>query len=349
MNIIINDKPCDGAVGEKLSRVAQENKAHVGYVCGGLGICQTCYVTILEGGDCLSELTDVEKAFLSEKQIADGARLACQATIEREGTLRVLSRPEEVRRMLLSNPLSLFSYGVEMGNAAAKRFVPGVSNVIERIRNGEMSNRDAMGELLEGMGFAARFSVASAVESIPFKDQLGDLIDFVKRYAPFSIPGAGEKEVKLEKISLTVGGSKAAAKKKAADSAGPLEGLGKEVSDKLQHIGIADPETLLERGRTSQGRKDLVNETGLDAATVLTAVNCADLCRIRGIDTRMAALLEHAGVDTVPELAHRNPDNLYAKLDEVNRKSGGAIVLPAIGAVRAWVSQAKTLPKVMTY
>ena len=156
MDIIINDKLCRGAVGDKLSRVALENKAHVGYVCAGLGICQTCYVTVFEGGNCLSPLSDVEMAFLSEKQIAEGARLACQATIVEEGTIRILSRPEEVRRMVLSNPFSLFSYSVEMGKSAAERFVPGVTNVIDRIQKGEMQGQGqaALDEALAGMGSA---------------------------------------------------------------------------------------------------------------------------------------------------------------------------------------------------
>ncbi|ASQ90514.1 ferredoxin [Prosthecochloris sp. GSB1] len=348
MNIIINDKPCEGAVGEKLSRVAQENKAHVGYVCGGLGICQTCYVTILEGGGCLSEMTDVEKAFLSDRQIADGARLACQATIEREGTLRVLSRPEEVRRMLLSNPLSLFSYGVEMGNAAAKRFIPGVSNVIERLRDGRMSDRDSIGELLDGMGFAARFGVASAVESIPFRDQIGDLIDFVKRYAPFSSPGPDGVET-LEKITLTIGSEQRPENHDGGSPAGAFDVFGFGVADSLTKDGITTPQELLERGKTPGGRRTLSEVTGIEAGVILRMVNCADLCRIDGMDFSTARLLEAAGVDTVPELAQRNPSNLLAKLCEIVRKSGDARELPSIDQVGRWIGGAKKLPRIVSY
>jgi len=38
----------------------------------------------------------LKKLFLSERQITGGGRLACQAVIERDGVVKVLSRPEEV-------------------------------------------------------------------------------------------------------------------------------------------------------------------------------------------------------------------------------------------------------------
>jgi len=38
-------------------------------------------------------------------------------------------------------------------------------------------------------------------------------------------------------------------------------------------------------------------------------VNHADLCRIDGVGSEYADLLEAAGVDTVPELAQRNAAN----------------------------------------
>ena len=47
-------------------------------------------------------------------------------------------------------------------------------------------------------------------------------------------------------------------------------------------------------------------------------VNHADLCRIKGIGGEYSELLEAAGVDSVPELANRNVDNLTAKMAEVN-------------------------------
>jgi hypothetical protein len=54
-------------------------------------------------------------------------------------------------------------------------------------------------------------------------------------------------------------------------------------------------------------------------------------------------------VDTVPELAQRNPQNLYQKLSEVNAEKNLVRHLPSQAQVESWVAQAKQLPRVITY
>ncbi len=346
MNIIINDKPCSASLGEKLSRIAQENQCHVGYVCGGHGICQTCYVTVFEGRDCLSPLSEIERAFLSERQISSGGRLACQTTIEKEGTIRVISRPEEVRRMLLQNPLSLFSYGAEMGKAAAERFIPGVSNVIDRIRKGEMNSRENLGDVLEGMGFAIRFGASTAADNIPFKDQFNALLDLIQRFAPFSLPGTSPKFPSVERVSLTVSG---AVSQTSQAPSSELEVLGITKADGMKRKGITTVASLLERGCDPHGRKALAAELHIDEKELLSIVNCADLCRIKGIDMKIAGLLEASGVDTIPELSHRNPGHLHSKIKEVNRKEKILASVPSLSDLETWIAEAKKLPRVMTY
>ena len=347
MDIIINDRTCRGEIGEKLSRVAQESKAHVGYVCAGLGICQTCYVTVFEGNECLSALSDVEKAFLSEKQIREGARLACQATIVSEGMIRILSRPEEVRRMVLNNPLSLFSYSVDMGKAAAQRFIPGVTNVIDRIQKGEMQGQAALDEAFAGMGSALQSSIDAARQSIPFKEQINTMVDFCKKMLPLSDRLQPRvQEEKIERVVLTIAGEK---KKEQPGAIAGLESLGFVVSDKLGSAGIFTCPELLERGKTPAGRKKLAEQCDLSTKEILTLVNYADLCRVNGIDITIAKLLEASGVDTVPELAQRNPDNLHKKMLEINKKENILRPEPPAEKVSNWISEAKTLPGVIVY
>jgi hypothetical protein len=60
-------------------------------------------------------------------------------------------------------------------------------------------------------------------------------------------------------------------------------------------------------------------------------------------------LLEVAGVDTVPELAQRNPENLYQKLVEVNQEKHLVRQLPGQNRVKDWVEQAKRLPRKVNY
>ncbi|NTV92047.1 MAG: (2Fe-2S)-binding protein, partial [Chlorobiaceae bacterium] len=107
MKISINDRSCEANTGDKLLDAARKSHSHVGYFCGGNGICQTCYVKVLEGSELLSPLSEPEKAMLSDTLIREGMRMACLATIEKPGTIRILSTIEEVKQLYEQNPLQL--------------------------------------------------------------------------------------------------------------------------------------------------------------------------------------------------------------------------------------------------
>ena len=128
-----------------------------------------------------------------------------------------------------------------------------------------------------------------------------------------------------------------------------IEGIGPVYAGKLREAGIATTEALLKKGATRQGRKELAALTGLSEAQLLEWINHADLFRIKGVGPEYADLLEAAGIDTVPELAQRNPDNLYQKLLEVNAEKKLVRRVPTRNMVQNWVEQAKTLPRVIEY
>jgi predicted flap endonuclease-1-like 5' DNA nuclease len=75
----------------------------------------------------------------------------------------------------------------------------------------------------------------------------------------------------------------------------------------------------------------------------------ADLFRIKGIGTQYSELLEAVGVDTVKELRNRNPENLHAKLVEVQAEKKITRAVPALSQVQDFIDQAKQLPQVVTY
>ncbi|RXK81633.1 (2Fe-2S)-binding protein [Chlorobaculum sp. 24CR] len=211
MNLIINDKTAQASVGETVGKAARLNHSHVGYVCGGHGLCQACYVTVQEGAECLAPLTDVEKAFLSPRQIAAGGRMACQATIATEGTVKVLSRPEEVRRIVLSNPFGLIAYAADMGKDTAQQIVPGVQNLIGRIQRGEMGGKEALGDMMESIQGAAGLVVEAIQQGpmalpIPFKEQIADVISKLPLPAislpQISLPSFSLPQIQLPAISL---------------------------------------------------------------------------------------------------------------------------------------------------
>jgi len=264
MNLLINDLACEAAAGQTLGKAARLNHSHVGYVCGGHGICQACYVTVQEGNELLSPLSEIEKAFLSPRQIAVGGRLACQATIVGDGTIRVLSRPEQAKRLLLSDPAALFSYGAEMDRDVASQIVPGFSNLAGRILRGELAGPGAFGDLLESAGAAVQLVFAEGPKMIPFREQLIALLGMLPVKIPFlALP---QPAAKPEMISLTVSTKApeplpvAPAAVDAGASAGTAEaevvlfdGVPEAQALKLISAGIRSFENLLERGHDRAG------------------------------------------------------------------------------------------------
>ncbi len=128
-----------------------------------------------------------------------------------------------------------------------------------------------------------------------------------------------------------------------------IEGIGEVYGPQLMAVGIATTEALLEKGATPQSRKAIEEATGISHDLLLKWINRADLFRIKGIGEEYSDLLEAAGVDTVPELAQRNPENLYAALQSVNAEKKLVRRLPALAQVSDWIEQAKKLPRVVTY
>lgn len=128
-----------------------------------------------------------------------------------------------------------------------------------------------------------------------------------------------------------------------------IEGIGDVYAGKLEAVGITTTEALLEAGKSPQGREELSEKSGISDHLILEWVNRADLFRVKGVGEEYSDLLEAAGVDTVPELAQRNPANLWAKLGEVNKEKKLVRRLPSQGQVADWVSQAKDMPRVITY
>ncbi len=128
-----------------------------------------------------------------------------------------------------------------------------------------------------------------------------------------------------------------------------IEGVGESYAQKLHEAGIATIESLLEKCASPQGRNELAEKSGISEKLILKWVNQADLTRIKGVSEEYAELLEIAGVDSIPELSHRNPENLLESLTRANSEKHKVRKLPAISQVTDWVGQAKTLPKIVSH
>jgi predicted flap endonuclease-1-like 5' DNA nuclease len=128
-----------------------------------------------------------------------------------------------------------------------------------------------------------------------------------------------------------------------------VEGIGDVYAQKLKEAGIATTDALLEQGATRAGREKISETTGISGSLILRWVNHVDLFRIKGVQAQYSELLEAAGVDSVPELARRDPTHLLPKLVEVNEEKKLVRKLPTADQVADWITQSKTLPRVVTH
>ncbi len=128
-----------------------------------------------------------------------------------------------------------------------------------------------------------------------------------------------------------------------------IEGIAEEYAAQLQGAGVDSVESLLSSGATPEGREKIAQGSGISEKRILKWVNHADLFRINGVAGEYAELLEAAGVDTVVELAQRNPEHLSEKLAEVNDTKHLVRRVPPASDVARWVTEAKGLPRRVEY
>jgi chlorosome envelope protein J len=169
MIIYINDRPCETRVGELLLNTAKNNKSHIGYICGGNGICQSCFVYVLEGAEFLSSPGQDEKAFISDKLFKEGGRLACRTTIIGEGTIRVLTRAEHFRRIVLGlNIPGFITYARTIGYNVTTMLPSGASSIVSRVQEGRLNPVDTLGKIASGLGPASLLVYNTFIETFPF-------------------------------------------------------------------------------------------------------------------------------------------------------------------------------------
>lgn len=128
-----------------------------------------------------------------------------------------------------------------------------------------------------------------------------------------------------------------------------IEGIGPAYSEKLAAIDLTMIDQFLLAAADRQGRKEIVDKTGISSKLILEWANRADLMRVEGIGEEYSDLLEHTGVDTVNELKYRNPEHLYNSLLEINEQKNLVRRVPSQDDVTNWVASAQHLPVMLTY
>lgn len=128
-----------------------------------------------------------------------------------------------------------------------------------------------------------------------------------------------------------------------------IEGIGPAFARKLKKVGIRSVEGLLKAGATPKARKRIAKDAGFQARTILEWVNRADLYRIKGVGRQYSDLLEKSGVDTVVELAKRDPAKLFVAMGAVNLRKNLVNQMSTKKQVGAWIRHARRLPRIVRY
>jgi predicted flap endonuclease-1-like 5' DNA nuclease len=129
-----------------------------------------------------------------------------------------------------------------------------------------------------------------------------------------------------------------------------IEGIGPVLAEKLRDGGVQTTDDLLAKGGPRSARELLAQTTGIDASRILEWVNHVDLMRLPGVGSEYSDLLEAAGVDSLAELARRNPDNLAQTFQELDAARPNWIRrIPSAETVRDWVASAASYEKVVEH
>jgi len=121
-----------------------------------------------------------------------------------------------------------------------------------------------------------------------------------------------------------------------------IVGIDNKKAKLLKKEGISNTEDLLPL--TAYGIKKLAKNTGISAKEIDTWQEHADLMRLEGVSPEYAYALNEVGVDSVKELAQRNPKNTLDRIKELEKAKRDIIgKVPTQTAIKKWIDQAKKM------
>ncbi|MBD3212726.1 MAG: DUF4332 domain-containing protein [Candidatus Lokiarchaeota archaeon] len=157
------------------------------------------------------------------------------------------------------------------------------------------------------------------IRKIPTVDQISDWIDQAKeKYGVIDEKkGSGTKLIKIE-------------------------GIGPEYAKDLKAAGYEDCEQLLPLSKDEL--KELADKTDISEKLLDKWQEHADLMRIKGVGPEYADALNKIGIDSVKELAQRNPENTLKKIEELDKDEPNVLrKLPVLDEIKDWIKQAEDI------
>ncbi len=104
---------------------------------------------------------------------------------------------------------------------------------------------------------------------------------------------------------------------------------------------------LFDRAAPIAGRRGLARKSGISFARLTELATQCDLLRIEGVGPSVVRLLQAAGVRHAADLRAAGPSALHQKLVATNNTHKLMEVVPDARNLAGWISQAKSLPKVL--
>ncbi|NNF15105.1 MAG: DUF4332 domain-containing protein [Gammaproteobacteria bacterium] len=117
-----------------------------------------------------------------------------------------------------------------------------------------------------------------------------------------------------------------------------LVGMNDNHVNKLVGIGIESIDDLLAVARDQQQCEALADELQLEDFVINKWVRMAEFLRIPELSPQVAEFLVFAGVNSVDDLAQRNPESLAHKLEHVNSKEKRIADVPSRRQIENWLT-----------
>ncbi|MBY9014636.1 MAG: DUF4332 domain-containing protein [Candidatus Lokiarchaeota archaeon] len=121
-----------------------------------------------------------------------------------------------------------------------------------------------------------------------------------------------------------------------------LEGIGKKYGKTLEAAGFLDVESLI--GLDRDGIKKLAEKTKISEKLIDKWAEHADLMRIGGIGPEYAEVINEIGIDSVKELAQRNPNNTLDRIVKLDKEKPDMYRKPpTLQMIEDWIEEAKKI------
>lgn len=115
--------------------------------------------------------------------------------------------------------------------------------------------------------------------------------------------------------------------------------------ERLAAVGVKQTRQLFEQGQSRDGRARLAAQTGVPETAILELVELSDLARAGWVGPIYARLIYTAGVESLDELARQSADDLFARLQVVNKEHGYTTASFTVQDMARTIELAQDLPK----